>query len=228
LTSTIVTKRTTEARPSPSTVCEEIVDLTEFGATLFDTVTIDDLKFGTDSLAKPVSLSKLPTTVSIVFKKEVIIQNVSVVNPDESKIISINALTEYDLEPIENTNPTNPAVVYNPYLENVAQLEITLLKTKDNSMSSNVKLGIFGCSVPVKMSAKPPLEPSTTHSSGTISPSILTEITASATNVPDKNGTIATTPQQIISTTPPRNEYITTLTVATSSGTTTKICEETQ
>ncbi|CAF3352616.1 unnamed protein product, partial [Rotaria sp. Silwood2] len=147
---------------------------------------------------------------------------------DESKITSINALTEYDIEPIENANPTNPAVVYNPYLEEVAQLDITILKTKDNSVPSKVKLGIFGCGEPVKISAKPPLEPTTTHSSGTIVPSILPEITTSATSVSEKNGTIATTPQQSAAATTPSNEYISTVTVITSSGTTRKRCEETQ
>ncbi|CAF3800944.1 unnamed protein product, partial [Rotaria sordida] len=158
----------------------------------------------------------------------VVIQNVSVVNPDESKIISINALTEYDSKPIENTSPTNPAVVYNPYLEEVFDLKITILKTKDNSIPSMVKLGIFGCGEAVNIATKAQIESATTGSSGTLLSSILPEITTTSTSMPDTNGTIVTAPQQITTATSSSNGFITTLTVTASSGTTMKTCEETQ
>ena len=67
-------------------------------------------------------------------------------NPVESKITSLDALTDYDFDPISNTNASNPSIDYDPYYENVGTLDITIEKTSDNSIPSSVQLGILGCS----------------------------------------------------------------------------------
>ena len=67
-------------------------------------------------------------------------------NPVESKITLLDAATEYDFDPISNTNPSNPSIDYDPYYENVGTLDITIEKTSDNSIPSSVLLGIIGCS----------------------------------------------------------------------------------
>lgn len=73
-------------------------------------------------------------------------------NPAESKITLLDAVTEYDAEPIANTNASNPSIDYNPNHENVVTLEITIEKTSDNSIPSSVQLAILGCSDPITLS----------------------------------------------------------------------------
>ena len=75
----------------------------------------------------------------------------SILNPVESKITLLDAVTEYDAEPIANTNASNPSIDYSPYHENVVTLEITIEKTSDNSIPSSVQLAILGCSDPVPL-----------------------------------------------------------------------------
>jgi hypothetical protein len=95
---------------------------------------------------------------------------VSILNPAESKITSINALTDYDFDPIESTNSSNPVIVYNPDYEDVSELDITILTTQDNSIPSQVQIGIYGCPQTPSVRTKAAIEESTTAAtSGTIS-----------------------------------------------------------
>ena len=87
------------------------------------------------------------------------IQNVTILNAVQSKITSISALTEYDFEPIENANSSNPTVVYDPHYENVVELEISILKTRDNSIPSTVQLGVYGCADAKSIVTKGVIEP---------------------------------------------------------------------
>jgi len=82
-------------------------------------------------------------------------------NPVESKITLIDAATEYDFDPIANTNPSNPSIDYDPYYENVGTLEITIEKTSDNSIPSSVQLAIFGCSDSSIIATKAQIEQTT-------------------------------------------------------------------
>ena len=75
----------------------------------------------------------------------------TILNPVESKITLLDAVTEYDAEPIANANASNPSIDYSPYHENVVTLEITIEKTSDNSIPSSVQLAILGCSDPVPL-----------------------------------------------------------------------------
>ena len=86
----------------------------------------------------------------------------TIVNAAESKITSINAMTDYDFQPIENTNKSNPSIVYNPYYEMVTDLDISILATKDNSVPSKVELGVFGCGNPSPLFTKGVIEPTPT------------------------------------------------------------------
>ncbi|CAF4275432.1 unnamed protein product, partial [Rotaria sp. Silwood2] len=157
-------------------ICENISELTQNGTVLFDTLKVNDDYVSTDFLTNPISLSHLPTTISIVFKKEVIIQNITIINAVESKITSISAITEYDFDAIENTNPMNPTIVYDPYYENVAELQISILKTNDDSIPSQLKLGIFGCADAKPIATKSNLEPTTKLNSSTTEATIRTVI----------------------------------------------------
>ncbi len=85
----------------------------------------------------------------------------TILNAAESKITSINSLTEYDSDVIQNIDASNPTVVYDPYYENVNQLTITILGTSDNSIPSRVQIGIFGCAEPVPLGTKAQIEPTT-------------------------------------------------------------------
>ncbi len=71
-------------------------------------------------------------------------------NAAESKITSINALTDNDINPIPSES-SYPAVVYNPPNQNVGTLDIQIVNTSDNSIPSKVQLGIFGCVEPPQM-----------------------------------------------------------------------------
>jgi ABC-type transport system involved in multi-copper enzyme maturation permease subunit len=75
---------------------------------------------------------------------------VTVVNAAQSKITSLTAQTDYDENPIPNTNASNPAIIYSPYYEDVNKLTITILKTSDGSQPSYLQLAIFGCAKPTK------------------------------------------------------------------------------
>jgi len=72
---------------------------------------------------------------------------VTIENAAESKITSINALTDNDVSPIPSES-SYPAVVYHPPNQNVTTLDIQILNTSDNSIPSKVQLGIFGCAEP--------------------------------------------------------------------------------
>ncbi len=71
-------------------------------------------------------------------------------NAAESKITSINALTDNDISPVPSES-SYPAVVYNPPNQNVSTLDIQIVNTSDNSIPSKVQLGIFGCVEPPQM-----------------------------------------------------------------------------
>ena len=81
----------------------------------------------------------------------------SVLNPAESKVTSISALTEYDDEPLVNASPSNATIVYQPYYDNLAYIEITIISTRDNSKPSKLQLSILGCANPGNMKTKPQL-----------------------------------------------------------------------
>ena len=85
----------------------------------------------------------------------------TILNPVESKITSLDALTDYDFDPIANTNASNPSIDYDPYYENVGTLDITIEKTSDNSIPSSVQLAIFGCSDDNIISTKAQIEQTT-------------------------------------------------------------------
>ena len=86
----------------------------------------------------------------------------SILNPSQSKITLISALTEYDFDAIENTNASNPTIVYQPYYQDVNTLQISILKTSDDSKPSQVELAIFGCGEPVPIMTKAQVEPTST------------------------------------------------------------------
>ena len=72
-------------------------------------------------------------------------------------------MTQYDWNPIENTNLSNPAILYNPYVEMVEQIDIQILNTTDKTFTpSKVQLGIFGCGNPTGISTKAQIESATT------------------------------------------------------------------
>ncbi|CAF1673595.1 unnamed protein product, partial [Adineta ricciae] len=62
-------------------------------------VKLNNKDISPDALKASFALSTVPTTVDILFIKEVIIQNISIANPAESKITSISALTDFDDAP---------------------------------------------------------------------------------------------------------------------------------
>jgi hypothetical protein len=71
-------------------------------------------------------------------------------------------MTQDDWVPTQNTNLSNPAIVYNPYYEMVQQLDITILNTTDTTFTpSKVQLGIFGCGNPTPLSTKSVVEAAT-------------------------------------------------------------------
>ena len=52
-----------------SPVCDSIVDLAKIGSSLLATLKINNLDVSTNSLESPLALTKVPTTVSLAFKK---------------------------------------------------------------------------------------------------------------------------------------------------------------
>jgi hypothetical protein len=92
----------------------------------------------------------------------VIIQNVTVLNPAESKVSLIDMLSDFDFDPVESTDATKPTAVYDPYVESVENLDITIRQTKDGSVPSRVQLAIFGCAKPQPLVTKSVVEPTTT------------------------------------------------------------------
>ncbi|CAF3717462.1 unnamed protein product, partial [Rotaria socialis] len=219
---------TTAARLPPTTVCKEIVDLTQLGSVLFASVSVNNLKFPTDGLEKKLSLSTLPTTVSIIFKHGVIINNVSVLNPSESRVISISAQTDLDFEPINNPNPAIPVVVYNPHVEDVRELDITILKIKDPSLPTKLQLAIYGCTTPSTISTKPLIETTSPQLVSTTQPSTrsgtVTKIIAAPTEKITPNLTVVTRKK----TPSPITKHTTSITFSLFTGTTTKRCKEMQ
>jgi hypothetical protein len=95
---------------------------------------------------------------------------VTVVNAAQSKITSLTAQTDYDENPIPNTNASNPAIIYSPYYEDVNSLTIAILETSDGSQPPYLQLAIYGCAKPPKLATKGQLQAKTTtitHSSKT-------------------------------------------------------------
>lgn len=136
--------------------------------------------------------------ITLFSQQPVTVQNVSILNPVQTKITEISALTDFDFEPIQNPSPSQPAIVYNPYYDDVTYIEITILKTTDNSKPSNVQLSIFGCAQAGSSKTKAQIE-----------------TTITALNI-------------TTSVTLPSNESKTSITTTASTGATTKKCEEMQ
>jgi hypothetical protein len=82
------------------------------------------------------------------------------------------------MKPIESTDPFSPDIVYDPHIENVANLEITISRTRDNSLPPMVQLGIFGCPQPPMIGTKTQVE--TTKITGISSPATAQISTAPA------------------------------------------------
>ena len=110
----------------------------------------------------------------ILRSQETVIQNISIANAAESKISLIDALTDFDFEPIESVDQSKPSVVYSPFVDGVINLDLTILSTSDNSVPSKIDLSIFGCGEPAAIVSKPVLEPTT--------PSAQTVVTQSSKN----------------------------------------------
>jgi hypothetical protein len=93
-------------------------------------------------------------------------------------------MTQYDWNPIQNTNPSNPAILYNPYVEMVEQIDITILNTTDTTFTpTKVQLGIFGCGNPQNIVTKAQLESVPTRASYTMTETTrLTPTIAGATS----------------------------------------------
>ena len=87
----------------------------------------------------------------------VVLQNVTIMNAAESKITFIDANAN-GWDTIQNTNSSNPSVVYDPYYEDIETLDITIISTQDSKPPSKVVLGIFGCADPKKIRTKAQIE----------------------------------------------------------------------
>ena len=77
-------------------------------------------------------------------------------------------LSDFDFDPVESTDATKPTAVYDPYIENVENLDITIRQTKDGSVPSRVQLVIFGCAKPQPLVTKSVVEPTTTGKPTTV------------------------------------------------------------
>lgn len=77
----------------------------------------------------------------------------------------MKASTEYDKTPVQNKDSSNPSIVYDPYYEDVVELEITISDTDQKSFPFKLQLGIFGCAHPIPIVITPPVEPSTQFTS---------------------------------------------------------------
>ncbi|CAF1632058.1 unnamed protein product, partial [Adineta ricciae] len=166
-----------------SSVCETPIELTNFGSQIFSQIKFNNQNVAADALASPFPLPAVPTAIYILFNKEVIIQNISIVNPADSKITSISALTEFDSTPKFNENPNNPSVKYSPYVENVIPLTVVIHKTSDDTVPTNARLSIVGCAHPTTRVTKAQVENDTTISdtpitSSTPTSSLLSTVTA--------------------------------------------------
>ena len=93
-----------------------------------------------------------------------IIQNITIMNPSESKVATITVYTDSDDSPIASIDSSRPAVVYSPPYEDILNLLITLINTTDNKPvpSSSVQLAIFGCPESESANAAPQVQPQTT------------------------------------------------------------------
>ncbi len=74
-------------------------------------------------------------------------------------------MTDYDIEPTESSNPSQPSITYEPYYDNLEYIEITIEKTSDNSKPTKVQLSILGCANPAPFNTKPQVDKITTMSS---------------------------------------------------------------
>ncbi|CAF4890907.1 unnamed protein product, partial [Rotaria magnacalcarata] len=219
---------TTKPRLPVTTVCKEIVDLTQFGPLLFASVSVNNLKFPTDGLENLLSLANLPTTVSILFKNGVLIQNVSVLNPSESRITSINAQTDFDSGPIHSVNTNTPAVVYNPYIADVTELDITIPNTQDNSVPSKLHLAIYGCTNASIIRTTPQTERTPTQALHTTQPSTRSGKTTELITETHENSMTFTIVVFRKHTTPQTAENISSLILSKFPGSTRIRCEEMQ
>lgn len=94
--------------------------------------------------------------------QEVIIQNVSLINGARSNIAVISGLSEYDELPMESTDPSNPTLDYDPYLESVIPYTITVVRAIDRTKSVELQLRILGCADPKPLVTKAQIETQTT------------------------------------------------------------------
>jgi hypothetical protein len=79
----------------------------------------------------------------------------------------IDALTDFDFYPIQSTDGSQPSIRYDPFVEGVMNLDVTILRTTDDSVPSKIYLSIFGCAEPAPSGSKPAVE-STTPSAPTM------------------------------------------------------------
>ncbi|CAF1636704.1 unnamed protein product [Adineta ricciae] len=130
-------------------------------------VKLNNKDLSPDALKTSFALSAVPTTIDILFIKEVILQNISIANPTESKITSISALTDFDDVPRLSDNPSSPSIRYSPYMEDVIPLTVVIKKTSDGTVPSNTRLSIIGCAKPTTIATKAQIEQDTTTTSNT-------------------------------------------------------------
>ena len=90
-----------------------------------------------------------------------VLQNITILNAAQSKVTFIDANPNgWGVD--QNTNSSNPTILYTPYYEDVETLDITIINTQDGKPPSNVVLGIFGCANPKKTNTKAQIEPTKT------------------------------------------------------------------
>ncbi|CAF1636701.1 unnamed protein product [Adineta ricciae] len=145
--------------------CDNPVELTSFGSQIIASVKLNNKDLSPDALKTSFALSTVPTTIDILFIKEVILQNISIANPTESKITSISALTDFDDVPRLSNNPSSPSIKYSPYMQDVIPLTVVIKKTSDGTVPSNTRLSIIGCAKPTTSGTTAQIEQDTTTTS---------------------------------------------------------------
>ncbi|CAF1225499.1 unnamed protein product, partial [Adineta ricciae] len=188
-TTATTTIRTTKTKPPVTKQCAKIIDMSTQADKLIASVQVNGRSVAPKVLSDTFSVSKIPTTIDLTFIKEVILQNVTILNPADSKITSISALTDYDFEPVLSKNESNPSVVYTPYMEDVIPLTVEILKVDGNSLPKQVKLGIFGCADPTTLYTKAQTEPYTTISNVKTTVTSVTPTTLLPLNVSGQSAT---------------------------------------
>ncbi|CAF2178339.1 unnamed protein product [Rotaria magnacalcarata] len=158
----------------------------------------------------------------------VLIQNVSVLNPSESRITSINAQTDFDSGPIHSVNTNTPAVVYNPYVADVTELDITIPNTQDNSVPSKLHLAIYGCTNASIIGTTPQTERTPTQALHTTQPSTRSGKTTELITETHENSMTFTIVVFRKHTTPQTAENISSLILSKFPGSTRIRCEEMQ